>query len=66
MAVRLAQGEVIAFLDDDASVDPEWLRHIERVFLRDPRIGRVSGAVLNMKCGRHDRIWRFMEAVEKI
>ena len=66
MAARAAKGEVIAFLDDDASVDPEWLEHLERAFLRDPKIGLAGGAILNMECGRNDRIWKFMEAVEKI
>ena len=66
MAVRIAKGEVIAFLDDDASVDPEWLEQLEKVFLRDPRIGLVGGAILNMACGRNDRVWKFMEVVEKI
>ena len=66
IAARVAKGEVIAFLDDDAFVDPNWLEHLERVFLRDPRIGLACGAILNMECGRNDRVWRFMEAVEKI
>ena len=66
MAARAAKGDVIAFLDDDATVDPEWLEHIERVFLRDPQIGMAGGAILNMQCGRNDSIWKFMEAVEKI
>jgi hypothetical protein len=66
MAARIAKGEVIAFLDDDASVDPEWLEQLERVFLRDPQIGLAGGAILNMACGRNDLVWRFMEAVEKI
>jgi hypothetical protein len=66
VAARIAKGEVIAFLDDDASVDPDWLEHLERVFLRDPRIGLAGGAILNMECGRNDRVWMFMEAVEKI
>ena len=66
IAARIAKGDVIAFLDDDASVDPEWLAHLERVFLRDPRIGLAGGAILNMECGRSDRVWKFMKAVEKI
>ncbi len=65
-AAQAATGEIIAFLDDDACVAPDWLERLERVFLRDPQIGLAAGATLNMKCGRADRIWRFMEAVEKI
>jgi predicted nucleotidyltransferase len=66
MAARAAQGEIIAFVDDDACVTPDWLEHLERVFLRDPQIGLASGVSLNMQCGREDRVWKFMEAVEKI
>jgi predicted nucleotidyltransferase len=66
MAARAARGEIIVFVDDDASVAPDWLERLERVFLRDSKIGLAAGASLNMKCGREDRIWKFMEAVEKI
>lgn len=65
-AVKAARGEIIAFLDDDATVAPDWLERIERVFLRDPEAGLASGAVLNMPCGRKDLVWKFMESVEKI
>jgi hypothetical protein len=65
-AVRAARGEMIAFVDDDATVAPDWLERLERVFLRDPRVGLAAGAVLNMDCGRKDWIWKFMESVEKV
>ncbi len=66
VAVRAAAGDIIAFLDDDATVDPGWLDRLERAFLRDPEIGLAGGAILNMDCGRSDSVWRFMQAVEKI
>jgi hypothetical protein len=66
VAARVAQGEIIAFVDDDAAVTPHWLENLERVFLRDPHIGLAAGSILNMKCGRKDMVWKFMEAVEKI
>jgi hypothetical protein len=66
VAAQTAQGEIIAFVDDDASVTPDWLERLERVFLRDPRAGLAAGSVLNMKCGRKDWVWKFMEVVEKI
>ncbi len=65
-AVRAARGEIIAFVDDDATVAPDWLERLERVFLRDPRVGLAAGAVLNMDCGRKDWIWKFMETVERV
>ncbi|MBN1571079.1 MAG: glycosyltransferase family 2 protein [Acidobacteria bacterium] len=66
LAVKAAKGEIVAFVDDDACVTPDWLDRIERAFLRDSRIGLVSGASLNLKCERDDIIWKFMEVVEKI
>jgi GT2 family glycosyltransferase len=66
MAARAATGEIIAFVDDDACVAPDWLEHLERVFLRDSQIGLAGGSILNMRCGREDWIWKFMETVEKI
>ena len=65
-AVREARGEIIAFVDDDATVEPDWLDRLERVFLRDPRVGLASGAIMNMNCGRKDWIWQFMQTAEKL
>lgn len=39
-----AQGEIVAFVDDDAVVDPQWLAEITRPF-RDPRVACVTGLV---------------------
>lgn len=66
LAVRHCTGEIIAFVDDDACVAPDWLDRIERVFLRDPKIGLAAGSILNMQCKRSDKVWQFMEAVEKV
>jgi glycosyltransferase involved in cell wall biosynthesis len=40
----LASGDVIAFLDDDAVADPEWLEQIRRPFA-DPRVVGSGGAL---------------------
>ncbi len=66
MAARAAKGDLIVFIDDDACVSPDWLDLVERAFLRDSRIGLVSGAVLNLRCGRRDSIWKFMQVMEKL
>ena len=39
----VAQGEIIAFTDDDAAPHPDWLARIETHFLSDERIGGVGG-----------------------
>jgi len=40
--VATAHGDVIAFLDDDASADPDWARRLIRHY-RDPRVAAVGG-----------------------
>jgi GT2 family glycosyltransferase len=39
---RHAQGEIVAYLDDDAVPDPHWLNHVVDAFARDD-IGAVGG-----------------------
>lgn len=40
--VALASGDIVAFLDDDASADPAWLTHLLGPFA-DPRVAGVGG-----------------------
>ncbi|MER5866308.1 glycosyltransferase family 2 protein [Kitasatospora sp. NPDC002040] len=42
--VALAQGEVVAFLDDDATADPDWTEQLMAAY-RDPRVLGVGGLV---------------------
>jgi hypothetical protein len=44
-AVQESCGEIVCFTDDDCLLDPGWLGHVERSFLRDARIGAVGGRV---------------------
>lgn len=64
--VRIARGEVITFIDDDATVEPEWLTLIENAFLRDPRIGMVGGSIHNMKSDRKDLVYRYFDLVGRM
>jgi glycosyltransferase involved in cell wall biosynthesis len=41
--VKLAAGEVIAFLDDDAAARPDWLERLLAPY-RDPSVAAVGGA----------------------
>ena len=43
--VRAGQGEVVAFLDDDAVAAPSWIERLSAAY-RDPRILGAGGAVL--------------------
>lgn len=42
--VRMATGEIVAFLDDDAAAEPHWLEHLSRHFA-DPDVWGVGGYV---------------------
>ena len=42
--VREASGEVIAFLDDDAAADPDWLANLTQAYL-DPRTIGAGGKI---------------------
>jgi len=44
-AIMEARGDIIAFTDDDAVVDPEWIDAVVRVFEEDSRIMAVTGLV---------------------
>jgi len=65
-ALTLAGCEIIAFVDDDSVADPDLLCELEKVFLRDPRIGIAGGSILNLKREGNDLLSRFMEVVEKL
>ncbi len=44
--VEMADGEIVAFLDDDCTVEADWLRQVVGAFDRYPRAALVFGAVL--------------------
>ena len=46
--VRLASGDIIAFIDDDVIATPTWLEELVRVFEAEgPTCGGVAGLVVN-------------------
>jgi len=45
LVIETASQEIIAFTDDDAACDPDWLASIERGFLRADNVGIVGGWV---------------------
>jgi glycosyltransferase involved in cell wall biosynthesis len=46
--ISLSRGDVIAFLDDDCTVSPGWLRSIRAAFERHPDADCVFGQVLRV------------------
>lgn len=47
-AVREATGDVLAFLDDDVTVDGGWARGLAQAWAANPDAGAVTGLVLPM------------------
>jgi len=45
VGAEVATGEIIAFLDDDCTVPPDWLSRVAAVWLRHPHAAIVFGAV---------------------
>jgi len=55
--VSVATGEFVAFTDDDAVVDRNWLRVIGSRFARDPEVGVIAGLVLPMELQTAPQLW---------
>ena len=54
-----AGGDIIAFMDDDCDADREWLKNIERPFIKDPAIGVVGGELSYLKVNEGNMIEEF-------
>lgn len=63
IGVEGLDSDVIAFVDDDAYAEPEWLEHLLRPYA-DPTVAAVGGRALNGQDGEADegldRIGRFL------
>ncbi|MEU7073648.1 glycosyltransferase [Streptomyces narbonensis] len=46
-----AEGEVLAFTDDDVIADPHWLTALTEPFAADPGLGCVTGLILPARLG---------------
>ena len=46
LAVQMAAGDIIAFMDDDAVADPDWLAGLLGTYARRPEAWSVGGKVL--------------------
>ena len=62
VAINESSGEIICFTDDDCVLDPDWLLHVERVFLRNEMIGAVGGIVRHYMNSAKGTVEQFHEA----
>lgn len=46
VGICMARGDIVAFIDDDAVPEPEWLEQMAAAY-RDPQVGAVGGFVFN-------------------
>ncbi|MFI2672187.1 glycosyltransferase family 2 protein [Streptomyces albidoflavus] len=54
--VGAARGDLVAFLDDDAVADPDWLRHLAAGYA-DPRVLAVGGRTLPRWASGRRPVW---------
>lgn len=57
IGIELASGEILAFIDDDAIPEPEWLTYVVSAFVSDDRVG-AAGGPLHDHTGKGYQ-WRF-------
>jgi glycosyltransferase involved in cell wall biosynthesis len=55
--IAQAVGEIIAFTDDDVSVDAQWLRELGTRFVLSPQVDAVSGLVLPLELRTEPQLW---------
>lgn len=55
--IGATDAEVIAFTDDDAVVDPSWLRVLGARFALSPEVGAVSGLVMPLELEHQPQLW---------
>ncbi len=55
--MALATGEFVAFTDDDAFVDPNWLRALGTRFVLSPEVDAIGGLVLPGELATQPQLW---------
>jgi glycosyltransferase involved in cell wall biosynthesis len=57
--INNATGDIVAFIDDDCEANEDWLKNIEKPFIKDPNIGVVGGNVSYARVGEGNIIEEF-------
>ena len=47
IGIKHAAGDILAFIDDDAVPEPEWIRDIVKAYQGDPKVAAAGGRVYN-------------------
>jgi hypothetical protein len=55
--LRAAIGEIVAFTDDDAVVDAQWLRALGARFASEPGVDALGGLVLPSELATEPQLW---------
>jgi glycosyltransferase involved in cell wall biosynthesis len=55
--IDVATGEIIAFTDDDVSVEPTWLRALGTCFALHPEVEGVGGLVMPRELDTQPQLW---------
>jgi glycosyltransferase involved in cell wall biosynthesis len=64
--IDVARGSVLAFLDADVKIAPDWLQRVDDAFRLDPAIGAVGGRVVNGRPGLWGDLDHFLNHSEWI
>jgi glycosyltransferase involved in cell wall biosynthesis len=54
---RAAQGEIVAYTDDDVIVDPHWLLGVVRGFAAAENVGAVNGLTIPAELDTAEQLW---------
>jgi glycosyltransferase involved in cell wall biosynthesis len=57
LAIERATGEILAFLDDDCTVDPDWLDRVSEAFAEEKDASLIFGSVI---AAEHDPVATFV------
>ena len=56
-AIAEAQGEILAYTDDDVIVDPGWVHALAQVFAENPEVMAVTGLVVPYELETQAQLW---------
>ena len=55
LGLRVAKGEIIAIMDDDSVPYSDWLEKYVNIYVKDEKVGGISGAALNAEICKDGR-----------